>query len=100
MPTLKEKRRYIEYKHNTSIIIIILDYADKSVPIILSRSFFKVGGTLVDVYKGTIILSMNDQPIEFNMNEGMKYPQSLGGDGKPTRCPLIINFKIFLIFLG
>ncbi|XP_023514511.1 uncharacterized protein LOC111778767 [Cucurbita pepo subsp. pepo] len=54
---------------------IILDYeADHDVPIILGRPFLKTGRTLVDVHKGTIMLRMNDQQIEFHMNDNMKYP--------------------------
>ncbi|XP_022931555.1 uncharacterized protein LOC111437701 [Cucurbita moschata] len=54
---------------------IILDYElDHDVPIILGRSFLKTRRILVDVHKGTIMLRMNDQQIEFHMNDNMKYP--------------------------
>jgi len=52
-----------------------LDYeADHDVPIILGKPFLKTERTLADVHKGTIMLRMNDQQIEFHMIDNMKYP--------------------------
>ena len=52
---------------------IVLDYeANCDVPIILGRPFSKTRRTLAEVHKGTIILRMNDQPIELNVNDTLK----------------------------
>ena len=76
---------------------IILDYeADHDVPIILERPFLKTGRTLVDVHKGTIMLRMNDQQIEFHMNDNMKYPavvEECSAIYKLTENPAIDSWK-------
>ena len=58
---------------------IVLDYeADRDVPIILGRPFLKTRRTLVDVHKETIMLRMNNQRIEFNVNDTLKCPAKRG----------------------
>ncbi|KAH9792934.1 hypothetical protein KPL71_004351 [Citrus sinensis] len=54
---------------------IVLDFkADKEVPIILRRPFLRTGKTLIDVQKGELTMTVNDQQVTFNILEAMKNP--------------------------
>nr|GEU59426.1 reverse transcriptase domain-containing protein [Tanacetum cinerariifolium] len=53
---------------------IIVDFeADPRVPLILGRSFLRIGRALIDVYGEEIILRVNDEAITFNLNQTMRY---------------------------
>ncbi|XP_024039217.1 uncharacterized protein LOC112097857 [Citrus clementina] len=50
------------------------DNSSKSIPILLGRPFLKTARTKMDVHKGTLTMKFDEQVIEFNMNDAMKYP--------------------------
>ncbi|XP_038874876.1 uncharacterized protein LOC120067377 [Benincasa hispida] len=53
---------------------IILDYeADKDMPIILGRPFLSTGRVQIDVHKGEITMSINEEKLRFNIIKAMKY---------------------------
>ncbi|KAA3464060.1 hypothetical protein EPI10_008357 [Gossypium australe] len=52
--------------------IILECEADKEVPIILGRPFLATGITLIDVQKGELTMTVNDQQITFNVFDDMK----------------------------
>nr|GFC10670.1 reverse transcriptase domain-containing protein [Tanacetum cinerariifolium] len=47
--------------------------ADPWVPLILGRSFLRIGHALIDVYGEEITLRVNDESITFNLNQTMRY---------------------------
>ncbi|GKG18851.1 hypothetical protein Tco_0375950, partial [Tanacetum coccineum] len=47
--------------------------ADPRVPLILGRSFLKIGRTLIDVYEGEITLRVDNEAVTFNLDQTMKY---------------------------
>ncbi|GJS23695.1 reverse transcriptase domain-containing protein [Tanacetum coccineum] len=47
--------------------------ADPRVPLILGRSFLKIGRTLIDVYEGEITLCVDNEAVTFNLDQTMKY---------------------------
>nr|GFA17843.1 DNA-directed DNA polymerase [Tanacetum cinerariifolium] len=49
------------------------DPADTKVPLILGRSFLRIGRALIDVYGDEITLRVNDESITFNLNQTMRY---------------------------
>jgi len=54
---------------------IILDMEeDRKVPIILGRPFLAHGNTLIVVRSGKLTLRVQDNEVNFNVFEGMKYP--------------------------
>ncbi|XP_024036911.1 uncharacterized protein LOC112096919 [Citrus clementina] len=50
------------------------DNSSNSVPILLGRPFLKTARTKMDVHKGTLTMEFDEEVIEFNMNDAMKYP--------------------------
>nr|GEU46018.1 reverse transcriptase domain-containing protein [Tanacetum cinerariifolium] len=53
---------------------IVVDFeADPRVPLILGRSFLRIGHALIDVYGEEITLRVNDESITFNLNQTMRY---------------------------
>lgn len=57
---------------------IILDFeAYENVPILLGRPFLATWRTLIDVYKGNLIMRMNDQQIKFNIPKAMAFTENL-----------------------
>nr|GEW21337.1 reverse transcriptase domain-containing protein [Tanacetum cinerariifolium] len=53
---------------------IVLDFeADHHVPLILGRSFLRIGRALIDVYREEITLRVNDEAVTFNLNQTMRY---------------------------
>ena len=48
---------------------------DKEVPLILGRPFLRTGKALIDVHKGELTMSVNDQKVTFNVLNSMKYPE-------------------------
>ncbi|XP_038882354.1 uncharacterized protein LOC120073617 [Benincasa hispida] len=54
---------------------VILDYeADREIPIILGRPFLATGRALIDVHKGELTISVDDQVERFNILNALKYP--------------------------
>ncbi|XP_024995849.1 uncharacterized protein LOC112529000 [Cynara cardunculus var. scolymus] len=52
---------------------IILNFeADKEIPIILERPFLATGITLIDVQKGELTMSLQDQKVAFNVFNSLK----------------------------
>nr|GEW12138.1 reverse transcriptase domain-containing protein [Tanacetum cinerariifolium] len=47
--------------------------ADPRVPLILGRSFFRIGRALIDVYGEEITLRVNDEAVTFNLNQTTRY---------------------------
>nr|GEU83685.1 reverse transcriptase domain-containing protein [Tanacetum cinerariifolium] len=50
--------------------------ADHRVPLILGRSFLRIGRALTDVYGEEITLRVNDEFATFNLNQTMRYPST------------------------
>ncbi|XP_038896638.1 uncharacterized protein LOC120084899 [Benincasa hispida] len=56
---------------------IILDYeADKEVPIILGHPFLATGKVLIDVHKGELTMRMNNEEVNFNVLNALKFLDS------------------------
>nr|GEV47227.1 reverse transcriptase domain-containing protein [Tanacetum cinerariifolium] len=56
----------------TDFVVVDLE-ADPRAPLILGRSFFKIGRALIDVYGEEITLRVNDESITFNLSQTMRY---------------------------
>ncbi|GJU42283.1 reverse transcriptase domain-containing protein [Tanacetum coccineum] len=55
---------------------VVVDFeADPRVPLILGRSFLRVGRALIDVYEGELILRDGNEQIIFHVNGTTKHPQ-------------------------
>nr|GEZ23159.1 hypothetical protein [Tanacetum cinerariifolium] len=53
---------------------VVVDFeADPRVPLILRRSFLRIGRALIDVYGEEITLWVNDEAITFNLNQTTRY---------------------------
>nr|GFA45019.1 reverse transcriptase domain-containing protein [Tanacetum cinerariifolium] len=53
---------------------VVVDFeADPRVPLILGRSFLRIGRALISVYGEKITLKVNDESITFNLNQTMRY---------------------------
>nr|GEV78027.1 DNA-directed DNA polymerase [Tanacetum cinerariifolium] len=53
---------------------VVVDFeADPRVPIILGRSFLRIGRALIDVYGDEITLRVNDEAVTFNLNHTTRY---------------------------
>nr|GEV51375.1 reverse transcriptase domain-containing protein [Tanacetum cinerariifolium] len=53
---------------------VVVDFeADPRVPLILGRSFLRIGRALIDVYEEEITLWVNDEAITFNLNKTTRY---------------------------
>nr|GEU81410.1 hypothetical protein [Tanacetum cinerariifolium] len=53
---------------------VVVDFeADPRVPLILGRSFLRTGRALIDVYGEEITLRVNDESINFNLDQVMRY---------------------------
>ncbi|XP_063937996.1 uncharacterized protein LOC135147890 [Daucus carota subsp. sativus] len=54
---------------------VILDFEeDQKIPIILGRPFLATGQTLIDVQKGELIMTVQDQMVIFNVFNAIKLP--------------------------
>nr|GFB28840.1 reverse transcriptase domain-containing protein [Tanacetum cinerariifolium] len=61
-------------KFHFLIDFIVVDFeADPRVPLIIGRSFLRIGHALTDVYGEEITLRVNDESITFNLNQTMRY---------------------------
>nr|GEW66962.1 reverse transcriptase domain-containing protein [Tanacetum cinerariifolium] len=53
---------------------VLVDFkADPHVPLILGRSFLRIGRALIDVYGEEINLRVNDESVTFNLNRTTRY---------------------------
>nr|GEX97311.1 reverse transcriptase domain-containing protein [Tanacetum cinerariifolium] len=53
---------------------VVVDFkADPRVPLILGRSFLRIGRALIDVYGEEITLWVNDKAVTFNLNQTTRY---------------------------
>nr|GEV13691.1 reverse transcriptase domain-containing protein [Tanacetum cinerariifolium] len=53
---------------------VVVDFeADPRVPLILGRSFLRTGHDLIDVYGEEITLRVNEESVNFNFNQIMRY---------------------------
>nr|GEX37290.1 reverse transcriptase domain-containing protein [Tanacetum cinerariifolium] len=65
-------------KFHFSTDFVVVDYKfDPRVPFILGRSFLRTGHALIDVYGEEITLRVNDEAVNFNLNQTTRY-------GNPT----------------
>nr|GEW88967.1 reverse transcriptase domain-containing protein [Tanacetum cinerariifolium] len=56
------------------IDFVIVDFkVDPRVPLILGRSFLRIGRALIDVYREEITLRVNDEAVTFNLNQSTRY---------------------------
>nr|GEW61129.1 reverse transcriptase domain-containing protein [Tanacetum cinerariifolium] len=74
----------------------LVDPADSRVPLILGRSFLRIGRALIDVYGEEITLRVNDEFITFNLNQTMRY-SSTYDDNSVNRVDVIdIAYEDFI----
>ncbi|GJR69296.1 hypothetical protein Tco_0015361 [Tanacetum coccineum] len=53
---------------------IFVDFdADPRVPLILGRSFLKIGRALIDVYEGELTLRVGKEAVTFNLDQTLRY---------------------------
>nr|GEU98439.1 reverse transcriptase domain-containing protein [Tanacetum cinerariifolium] len=53
---------------------VVVDFeADPRVPLILRRSFLRIGRALIDVYREEITLRVNDEVVTFNVSQTTRY---------------------------
>ncbi|GKE15786.1 reverse transcriptase domain-containing protein, partial [Tanacetum coccineum] len=53
---------------------VVVDFdADPRVPLILGRSFLKIGRALIDVYEGELTLRVGKEAITFNLDQTSRY---------------------------
>nr|GEX29750.1 reverse transcriptase domain-containing protein [Tanacetum cinerariifolium] len=53
---------------------VVVDFdADPRVPLILGRSFLKIGRALIDVFEGELILRVGKEAITFNLDQTSRY---------------------------
>nr|GEU32648.1 reverse transcriptase domain-containing protein [Tanacetum cinerariifolium] len=61
-------------KFHFSTDFIVVDFeADPRVPLILGRSFLRIGRVLIDVYGEEITLRVNAKAVTFNLNQTTRY---------------------------
>nr|GEV24357.1 reverse transcriptase domain-containing protein [Tanacetum cinerariifolium] len=64
-------------KFHLPTYFVVVDFeADPRVPLILGRSFLRIGRALIDVYREEITLRVNDKFVTFNLNQTMRYSSS------------------------
>nr|GEV39710.1 reverse transcriptase domain-containing protein [Tanacetum cinerariifolium] len=53
---------------------VVIDFdADTRVPLILRRSFLKIGHALIDVYEGELTLCVGKEAVTFNLDQTSRY---------------------------
>ncbi|GJZ75222.1 reverse transcriptase domain-containing protein [Tanacetum coccineum] len=56
---------------------VVVDFeADPRVPLILGRSFLRIGHALIDVYREEITLRVDNEAVTFNLNQTTRYSSS------------------------
>nr|GEY26487.1 reverse transcriptase domain-containing protein [Tanacetum cinerariifolium] len=61
-----------KFHYPTDFMVVDFE-ADPRVPLILGRSFLRIGRALIDVYGEEITLRVNDESVTFNLNQTMRY---------------------------
>nr|GEZ53194.1 reverse transcriptase domain-containing protein [Tanacetum cinerariifolium] len=62
-------------KFHFSADFVVVDFdADPRVPLILGRSFLKIGKAFIDVFKGELTLRVGKEAITFNLDQTSRYP--------------------------
>nr|GFA36755.1 reverse transcriptase domain-containing protein [Tanacetum cinerariifolium] len=61
-----------KFHFSTNFVIVDFD-ADPRVPLILGRSFLKIGRDLIDVFKGELTLRVGKEAITFNLDQTSRY---------------------------
>nr|GEY01346.1 reverse transcriptase domain-containing protein [Tanacetum cinerariifolium] len=56
----------------TDFVVVDFD-ADPQVPLILERSFLKIGRALIDVFKRELTLRVGKEAITFNLDQTLRY---------------------------
>nr|GEY98481.1 reverse transcriptase domain-containing protein [Tanacetum cinerariifolium] len=59
--------------HFPTDFVVVEFEADPRVPLILGRSFLRIGRALIDVYEEEITLRVNDEAVTFNLNHTTRY---------------------------
>nr|GEX05785.1 reverse transcriptase domain-containing protein [Tanacetum cinerariifolium] len=76
-------------KFHFPIDFMVVDFkADPRVPLILGRSFLRIGRALIDVYGEEITLRVNDESVTFNLNQTIRY-SSTYDDSSVNRVDVI-----------
>nr|GEX24858.1 reverse transcriptase domain-containing protein [Tanacetum cinerariifolium] len=76
-------------KFNFPTDFVVVDFkANPRVPLILKRSFLRIGRALIDVYGEEITLRVNDESVTFNLNQTMRY-SSTYDDNSVNRVDVI-----------
>nr|GEU72473.1 reverse transcriptase domain-containing protein [Tanacetum cinerariifolium] len=53
---------------------VVVDFdSDPRIPLILRRSFLKIGRALIDVYVGELTLRVNNEAVTFNLDQTLRY---------------------------
>nr|GEU41092.1 reverse transcriptase domain-containing protein [Tanacetum cinerariifolium] len=63
----------VEMFHFLADFVVVDFDADPRVPLILWRSFLKIGRALIDVYKGELNLCVGNKAITFNLDQTLRY---------------------------
>nr|GEY08384.1 reverse transcriptase domain-containing protein [Tanacetum cinerariifolium] len=64
-------------KFHFSADFVVVDFdVDPRVPLILKRSFLKIGRTLIDVYEGELTLPVGKEAVTFNLDQTARYSSS------------------------
>nr|GEW58238.1 DNA-directed DNA polymerase [Tanacetum cinerariifolium] len=61
-----------KFYFSTDFVVVNFE-ADPWVPLILGRSFLRIGRALIDVYGEEITLRVNDEAVTFNLNQTVRY---------------------------
>ncbi|GJV34464.1 reverse transcriptase domain-containing protein [Tanacetum coccineum] len=61
-----------KFKFPADFVVVDFD-ADPRVPLILGRSFLKIGRALIDVYEGELTLRVGKEAITFNLDQTSRY---------------------------
>ncbi|GJT79458.1 reverse transcriptase domain-containing protein [Tanacetum coccineum] len=61
-----------KFKFLADFVVVDFD-ADPQVPLILRRSFLKIGRALIDVYKGELTLHVGKESVTFNLDQTSRY---------------------------
>ena len=69
----------VKVKHlSFPVDFVVMDIEeDNDIPIILGRSFMSTTNCIVDMGKGKLELSVEDQKVSFDLFEAMKHPNDL-----------------------
>nr|GEU69967.1 reverse transcriptase domain-containing protein [Tanacetum cinerariifolium] len=61
-------------KFHFSAYFVVVDFdADPRVPLILERTFLKIGRALIDVYEGELTLRVGNKAVTFNLDQTSRY---------------------------